>query len=295
MRIVVAGSRGLLGTDCLRVLSRRHDVTGMDLPELDIADRACVASVLDRLNPEAIVNCAAFADVDACETRRDLAHSVNATGAGNLARHAAARGWHLVHISTDYVFDGKRPRGEAYEESDPVGPAGYYGQSKLDGEREILEAGGPHTILRTAWMYGGGGRSFLRTILRKAVADPAVPLRIVSDQSGSPTWSRRLAEQIERVVAARRTGLYHAAGEGACTWFDLGGRFLRGMGIPAVVQPCPSSEYPRPAPRPANSALCCRRLAADGISVLRPWQEDLDAFVRTEGADLLNRVRESTP
>jgi len=214
MKIFIAGSRGQLGHDSIEILSPRHEVLGRDLPELDIASAESIVAVMEPFRPDVIINCAAFTKVDACETERAAALAANAVGPGRLARFAREHGARLIHISTDYVFDGARPPPEPYRESDPVGPVSYYGVTKLEGERAIAREGGAWAILRTAWLYGINGRNFLKTILKRALGSPAQPLKIVNDQYGSPTWSHRLARQVERVIESGAEGLFHATAAG---------------------------------------------------------------------------------
>lgn len=287
MRIAVTGAGGQLGTDCLEVLARAgHAVSGFDLPECDIAEAEHVAAMMLAVTPQAIVNCAAFTDVDGCEAQPDLARRANAEGPRVLARAAAAGGAWLVHLSTDYVFDGVRPAPAPYVETDAAGPVSCYGRTKLEGERAVAAAGGGHTILRTAWLYGRRGRNFPKAILRRALERPGEPLRVVNDQFGSPTWSRRLAEQIAAVIDRPPPGICHATAEGCCSWFDFAARFLTAMGIAADVTACTTREYPRPAARPANSILENARLKALGLNRMLPWEMDVDAFAEAYRSEL---------
>jgi dTDP-4-dehydrorhamnose reductase len=286
MKIFIAGSKGQLGHDCLAVLGPCYDVVGMDLPELDITARASVAAALDPFRPDLIVNCAAYTQVDAAETERDAAQRVNVEGPRLLAEHAQRRGAHLVHISTDYVFDGRREPPRPYVETDATGPACVYGETKLAGEQAVQAATRRWAILRTAWLYGSHGHNFLKTILRLARRDPARPLRVVNDQYGSPTWSYRLALQIARLVEARNCGLYHATAEGHCTWYELARRFLAHMGVQHALVPCTTEEYPTAARRPRNSILENARLKAEGLNVMQPWEQDVAEFVRRHGEQL---------
>lgn len=290
MKILIAGAQGQLGCDCLAILAR-HELRGMDLPELDITDPASVTHALKDFRPDVVVNCAAFTRVDAAETEREAAWRVNADGPRHLARELTRRGGRLVHLSTDYVFDGRRPPPQPYVESDQPGPTGYYGVSKLAGETAVLEACGRHVILRTAWLYGRHGHNFLKTMLRLALRQPDRPLKVVNDQYGSPTWSERLARQIDKVVDAGVTGLYHATAEGYGTWFDLACHFLKAMGLEHEIRPCATAEHPTPARRPANSILENARLKAEGLNVMQDWRADLDAFVARFREDLLAEER----
>lgn len=284
MRILVTGSKGQLGRECLAVLNGRHEVLGLDLPELDIAAPSSLAAAADPFRPDAIVNCAAFTNVDACEAEAGAARRANVEGPQRLAEYARRHGSRLIHISTDYVFDGQKPLPQPYTEDDPARPLSAYGRSKLDGEEAIRAAGCRHAILRTAWLYGQHGRNFLKTMLRLALAGPDKPIRVVNDQFGSPTWAGRLALQIEAVAAADCEGVYHATAEGWCSWFDLAGHFLRAMDVPHRLTPITTPEYPTPARRPANSILENRRLKLAGINRFTDWREDVDGFCRNRAA-----------
>ncbi len=292
-RVAVIGAKGLLGRDCIQLLGERHEAVGLDLPEVDVGRAESVARALGGLDPAAIVNCAAFTDVDGCEAQREAAWRVNVEGPANLAAVARRQGAFLIHVSTDYVFDGRKPAGESYVEEDAPNPLSYYGLTKLEGERAVAASGCAHAILRTAWMYGAGGRCFPKTMLRLAVASPDKPLRVVEDQFGSPTWSYRLARQIERVLDARASGLYHATAEGACSWHGFAARLFAALGLPHRIEPCAAAEFPRPAVRPVNAVLENARLKAAGLNEMRDWAEDVDEFARQFSERLLREARES--
>jgi dTDP-4-dehydrorhamnose reductase len=290
MKILIAGSKGQLGYDSLEVLGGKHALLGLDLPDLDIASAASVETVAGRFAPEVIINCAAYTKVDAAETERDLARRVNVEGPQILAAWCARHGAFLVHVSTDYVFDGQRTPPAPYLESDSPAPQCYYGATKLEGEQAVAASGATHAILRTAWLYGINGQNFLKTMLRLAKKAPDKPIRVVNDQHGSATWSRRLALQIEQVIQKRATGLFHATAEGHGTWYDVACRFLRAVNVPHQVIPITTAEYPTPARRPANSILENARLKAAGINVMAPWNEDVEEFARTYRERLLGEV-----
>lgn len=294
MRIFVTGSKGQLGRDSLDVFAD-CEAAGLDLPDLDIADPGAVERALSAFRPDAVINAAAYTQVDRAETDREAARRANAVGPRVLAEYVERHGGVLVHLSTDYVFDGRRPPPQPYLETDPTGPASVYGTTKLEGEEAVRRATARHIILRTAWLYGARGHNFLRTILRRALAKPDVPLRVVADQYGSPTWSRRLAEQIRKALEGGARGLYHASAEGACTWYELAVEFLRRMDVGIRVEPCATAEYPTPARRPANSILENARLKAEGLHVMRPWAEDLAEFVRLHGAAWRREIEGAKP
>jgi dTDP-4-dehydrorhamnose reductase len=269
MKVLVVGSRGMLGTDLMAVLSPAYDVRGVDLPDLDITQlEKCLAKVKELL-PDILINAAAFTQVDRCETNEKDAFLINGYGAGNLAKAAAAAGSLLIHYSTDYIFDGLKQ--EPYLEEDVPNPKSVYGKSKLLGETLIREYCSKHMILRTSWLFGLNGANFIRTILD--VARKGAPLRVVNDQKGSPTYSRDLAAHTRIMVEAGCRGTYHVTNSGSCTWYDLASCALEWAGIHTVpIAPVSTSEFPRPAQRPANSVLANSRLERDGLPSMRSWQ-----------------------
>jgi dTDP-4-dehydrorhamnose reductase len=288
MKIIITGAKGQLGNDCIQVLAKENEVIALGRNELDITRLAEVNAMIDRLRPDVIVNCAAYTRVDACETEKELARKVNVTGPENLATCVERNSGLLIHISTDYVFDGKKKIPEPYIESDDPCPASYYGKTKLEGEMAVRNTTDRHVILRTAWLYGANGHNFLKTILRLASTRPNRELKVVNDQFGSPTWSYRLALQIAALIKSTGRGTYHATAESYATWYELADYFLNKMNIPHNVIPCTSDEYPLPAPRPKNSILENRRLKDEGIDVMNRWQADLDHYI-AEFGDHLNK------
>jgi dTDP-4-dehydrorhamnose reductase len=278
MKILVTGAKGQLGTECLRVLGRGADTVGVDLPELDVCDEGAVCGLTERERPDWIVNCAAYTDVDGSETNREAAWRVNVAAARHVATAAASTGAGLVHLSTDYVFDGERPPPRPYVESDPAAPRCYYGVTKREGEKAILAVTDRAAILRTAWLYGAHGRNFLKTMQRLAAEPGRQPIRVVNDQHGSPTWAGRLAEQIRVVIDNGLTGILHASGEGHCTWYELARFFFEQAGLEVDLVPCATAEFPTAARRPRNSILENARLKAAGLNIMTDWREDVLAF-----------------
>jgi dTDP-4-dehydrorhamnose reductase len=278
--VFVVGSRGQLGRDLMTALVNDFDLAGADLPEIDITNADSTADVIRPHNPDVIVNSAAFTDVDACETEHTAARAVNVDGPRNLADLAQAIDATLIHVSTDYVFDGQRQIPEPYRESDTPDPRTSYGHTKREGERAALAASDRVVIARAAWLYGFYGNNFIKTMLRLALEDSSRTLKVVDDQHGCPTWSGRLAEQIAALVTDGNSGIYHAVGEGHCSWYTFAGAFLELMRVEHDIAPCTTAEYPRPAPRPANSILMNERLSEEGINKMRPWRDDLELFVR---------------
>jgi dTDP-4-dehydrorhamnose reductase len=270
----------MLAHDVRRVAERAgHELVLVDLPELDITDAQAVSAFFARERPEGSINCAAWTDVDGAEAKREQAHAVNADGAGNLARAAAAIGTPLLHISTDYVFDGVAPldgagRARPYVESDPTGPRSVYGSTKLEGERQVLAASPRHAVVRTAWLYGVDGPNFVATMLRLASERDAV--QVVDDQIGSPTWSGHLAPAVLGLLEREVSGLVHMTGAGAVSWNGFAKEIFRQAEVDCRVEPASSEQMARPAPRPAYSVLESER--AD-VLPMPPWQDGLAGYL----------------
>lgn len=291
MRILVTGARGQLGSDCVEVLSEKHELLALDLPEFDIGDRAAVERTVDAFTPECILNCAAYTRVDDCEDDREAAYRTNVSGPFHLASCAQKGGARIIHISTDYVFDGRKPCPEPYVEEDAVSPVSFYGTSKAEGEKAVRDSCRRHVILRAAWMYGINGRNFPKTILRLALKNPAGILKVVDDQYGSPTWSYRLARQIEKILETDAQGIFHATSEGYCSWCAFAAAFLEEMGLSVMPVPCTSAEYPTRATRPANSILENAALKKKGWNRMLSWKEDLAEFVSLHRDRLLREAQ----
>ncbi|GAB4338878.1 MAG: dTDP-4-dehydrorhamnose reductase [Desulfobulbaceae bacterium] len=293
MNILVTGARGQLGRDCIRVLSGAHAVTGFDSRELDITDPEQVKDCFAALRPEVVINCAACTAVDRCETEQERCLRVNGEGPGVLAAACDRISARLIHISTDYVFDGSKKVPEPYCEDDAPGPLSVYGMSKLTGEERIRERLENHLILRSSWLYGMGGANFLKTMLRLALADPDRTIRVVNDQFGALTWTFRLARQIETLLSVELTGIVHAGAEGYGTWCEGAGLFLKAMRVPFSLEPCTTAEYPTPARRPANSILENAVLKNKGLNRMVAWEEDVKTFAERHRQDLLTEAAAS--
>ncbi len=291
MKILLCGSDGQLGSDCTNVLQPTHEVLAVDLEDLDITNPTDVETMVRKFIPDIILNCAAYTNVDDCEAKKPLAWRVNAQGPKNLGITAKKHGIQLIHISTDYVFGGKKTVPEPYSEQDDPSPLSYYGRTKLEGEEAIRRTSDSHMIVRTAWLYGIQGHNFLKTMLRLALTDPHRQIKVVNDQFGSPTWSYRLALQIGQLIAAGGQGTYHATSEGHCTWYDLASCFLEKLGVAHSLTPCTTEEYPTPATRPMNSILENRRLRTAGIDIMPHWEDDLDEFVSAFRERLINEAK----
>jgi dTDP-4-dehydrorhamnose reductase len=266
----------MLGSDLCAVLAEAGwEVRAADIAEFDITDRGQSLRFITRHRPTVLINCAAYTAVDRAETERELAFRVNRDGAENLALAASEAGAFFLHLSTDYVFDGTKTG--PYVEDDPPNPLGVYGASKLAAEEAVRRALAEHCIVRTAWLYGIHGNSFPRTIL--SIAQRGQPLRVVNDQRGCPTYTVHLARALAAIAERPRPGTYHAVNSGACTWYGFACATLREAGISAEIAPCATDEFPRPAPRPANSVLETGRLRATFGVELPPWQQGVAEFV----------------
>lgn len=275
-RWLIVGAEGQLGHDLMDVVAAAgHDVVGMDLPAIDITDPSSVAAAMNTVRPDVVVNAAAYTAVDAAEEHEATALQVNGVGPGVLAQAVSSRpGVRLVHISTDYVFDGSAT--SPYAEDAPTNPASAYGRTKAVGEEEVLtKLPDRGFVVRTAWLYGQNGGNFVKTMLKLA-ADRET-LAVVDDQRGQPTWSRDLAGQIEALMAADApAGVYHGTSSGETTWFDFTREIFRLAGLdPERVQPTTTDKFPRPAPRPAYSVLGHQRWEEIGVTPIRHWQEAL--------------------
>ncbi|MFO7986237.1 MAG: dTDP-4-dehydrorhamnose reductase [Desulfatiglandaceae bacterium] len=292
MKILITGATGQLGSDCKEVLKQRFEIIPLGSKDLDITSRGDVEDLIETTAPEVILNCAAFTRVDGCETQQDSAWRVNVDGPHNLARAAKKQGIHLIHISSDYVFDGEKPVPEPYTETDETNPLSYYGKTKWEGERAVRRGTDHHTILRTAWLYGIEGQNFLKTMLKLILKEPAKEIRVVNDQFGSPTWSYRLAQQIAGLMEAGAQGTYHATSEGYGTWYELATDFLDQMHIPHALTPCTTAEYPTPARRPINSILENRRLKKANLNRMKDWRSDLAQFIHRFRSRLMDEMKE---
>jgi dTDP-4-dehydrorhamnose reductase len=282
---LLTGALGMLGRDVVRAGQRAgHELVEVDLPELDITDERMVERLLARLLGEedgldAVVNCAAWTDVDGAESKQEQARAVNAVGAGILARAAARAELPLLQLSTDYVFDGTAPldgegRPRPYVESDPTGPRSVYGSTKLEGEREVLAASPRHTVVRTAWLYGVDGKNFVETMLRLAGERGSV--QVVTDQIGSPTWSGHLAPAILGLLERDVRGLVHMTGAGEVSWNGFAKEIFRQAEVECAVEPASSEQMARPAPRPAWSALASER---EEVLAMPDWRDGLAGYL----------------
>jgi dTDP-4-dehydrorhamnose reductase len=274
MRFLIVGSGGMLGHVVASDAERLgHDVVALGHADLDVTDAPNVERIVAAVGPRAVINCAAYTDVDGSEANEARALRVNGDGAGNVARAAAEAGARVVHVSTDYVFDGSKR--EPWVESDPVAPLQAYGRTKLAGEQAVAAANPDHAIVRTAWLFGAGGPNFVETMLR--LGGERDEVAVVTDQHGGPTWTRHLSPALVEIAERRGdVGIFHAAGAGECSWYEFAVEIFHRTGTRTRVVPTTSERFARPAPRPAYSVLGTEREPA---IALPPWQTGLEAYL----------------
>jgi dTDP-4-dehydrorhamnose reductase len=280
VRLLVTGAHGALGRDVVAVSEQAGDeVVACDRGRLDVTDRDAVLGTITTVRPDAVVHCAAWTDVDGCESDHDRAWSVNALAVRAVAEACDLAGARLCHVSTDYVFDGGLDR--PYTEWDATAPRSAYGRSKLGGEVEADRLGPAATIVRTSWLCGGHGRNFVSSILA-ALADRD-HVDVVDDQRGCPTFTDDLASMVRQLVVARRPGVFHVTNQGPTTWFGLARDAATSAGIdPQRVRPIATADLrpARPAPRPANSVLDNAALRLAGVPLLPDHHEPLERLVK---------------
>ena len=273
MRILITGAAGMLGSDVRTACAAGgHEPLAVARSSVDITDQAAVQETIAQSRPDVVINCAAWTNVDGAEEHYLEALAVNGAGAGTVARAAAAHGAWTIHVSSDYVFDGRKT--SPYVESDPVKPLSAYGRSKLEGERDVAAAAPEsHTIVRSSWLFGAAGKCFPKTILR--LAGERDQIDIVSDQVGCPTYTGHLAQALVGLAAAPPLGVLHVTCAGDCSWFDLAQEVVAVAGLDCEVRPIATEQYPLPAQRPAYSVMRSER----GAPALPGWQEGLREFM----------------
>ncbi|HEY5595517.1 MAG TPA: dTDP-4-dehydrorhamnose reductase [Nitrospiria bacterium] len=279
MRIFITGGDGQLGRAMaevgkdIKLYLGRHDADDITRPE--------IMPTLCDFKPDVVLHAAAMTDVDACEIKQDQAFLVNEQGTRHVAEGSRRCGALMVYVSTDYVFDGAKE--SPYLETDPTNPINVYGRSKLAGERATQETADRWLIIRTSWVYGAGRKNFVTNVLEWAKTQPV--LRLVRDKVGSPTYAVDLARAIRHLLEVKATGVYHAAGDGACTWVEYGREILKIAGVNKEITPIAFDELKRPARRPAYSVLSNRKLDASGF-VMRSWQSAVGDFIKSGVVDL---------
>ena len=280
MKVLLTGGKGMLGRTLCAELTD-FEVIPTDLPEADITDAAGFDALLKQIKPDAVIHCAAMTAVDKCETEIDFAYKLNAFGTANVASACHRNGVRLIAISTDYVFEGNSDR--PYNEFDsPNGGNTIYGKSKFAGEEAIRCHCPNHVICRISWLYGAGGPSFVHAMIN--LADGTRPeLKVVADQIGNPTSTLAVARQLRNILNRKElVGTFHLTCEGEATWADFAAEIFRLKGIDQNIVPCTTAEFPRPAPRPANSRLDKMMLRLSGLPPMPHWKDALAEFIASE-------------
>jgi len=274
--ILVTGANGQLGQELVRLNDNRIHVIGCRRQQLDVTNLAQCREVISETQPYAIIHAGAYTAVDKAETDADEAYRVNAIGTRNLALASREKGSKLCYISTDYVFDGTS--GRPYNEYDNTNPQSVYGKSKRAGEMMVQSLGSRYFIVRTSWVYGQYGNNFVKTMLKLAAERDSVS--VVQDQTGSPTYTLDLARFLVDLIRTEAYGIYHASNTGTCTWYEFAQAILEEIGSPIRVEPCSTSQFPRPAPRPAYSVMDHSAIRQNGLQDLRHWREALTDFLK---------------
>ena len=279
MKILITGANGLLGHE-LSSLLKDHTLILLSHSQLDISDSESVNKQIDSSSPDIIINSAAYTQVDACETNYDLAFQSNAIGPKNLAIKCKQLGIPLIHISTDYVFEGNEKKNSPLVENDKLGPKTVYGKTKLEGEKMVQENCEKYFILRTAWLYGEG-KNFVKTML--SLSKKNNELKVVNDQIGSPTYAKDLAKAIKEIIEKKsdKYGIYHVTNKGEVSWYEFAKKIFEIKNIEIKVNPCTSEEFPRPAPRPHYSVLSNQKLIDAGFTPMRDYEEALNEYLNS--------------
>ena len=276
MRVLVTGFAGQLGWDTVQLLQARGiECRGVDMQDFDLADGQAVKDYVRSYRPTAIVHCAAYTNVDRAESQPEICAAVNGMGTVNVVRAALSVGAKIVFISTDYVFPGTGD--QPWKIDDAYGPLNVYGMSKVQGEDAVRSLMTRYFILRTSWVFGKNGHNFVRSILR--LGREKKEIRVVSDQIGSPTYSRDLARVICDLLPTEKYGIYHVRNEGFISWYDFAKMIVNKAGLPCRVVPVSTSEYPTPAKRPLNSRLDGSRLAESGFGPMPSVENALDHYL----------------
>ena len=276
MKILVTGYSGQLGYDVVKEgLKCQHEMIGVSSKQLDITKREAVFSYIQQLRPECIVHCAAYTAVDKAEEDRAASYDVNVNGTRYIAEAAKAVDAKFVYISTDYVFGGN---GDVpFTETDQVNPIGYYGETKLQGERQVQTLLEKYFILRISWVFGLNGNNFVKTMLR--LAETRNELSVVGDQYGSPTYTVDAAKLIIEMIDTNAYGIYHASNEGFCSWSEFAQEVFRQANKEVIVKAITAEEYPTPAVRPENSRMSKQKLLDNGFLLLPKWQDAVGRYI----------------
>ncbi|MBA4391517.1 MAG: dTDP-4-dehydrorhamnose reductase [Syntrophus sp. (in: bacteria)] len=280
MKVLITGGKGLLGTNLVPLFDKSFDLTICDLDTWDITDKQSGESFINKIRPDVVINLAAITDVDGCEeTKKELAERINGYGAGVVAGLCREHSIRFVHFSTDYVFDGAKTL--PYKENDPPNPLSVYGTTKLAGEREVLEKNPSSLIIRAQGLYGKGGENFITKVVK--MAQQGGGIRVVSDQRSSPTYTKDLAEPLIALIEKGKSGIYHLANSGSCTWFDFAQEIFTILKMDVSITPISSAELERKAHRPAYSVFDMWKFQKDTGLKMRPWQEALREYLMVIG------------
>ncbi|MBQ3009412.1 MAG: dTDP-4-dehydrorhamnose reductase [Oscillospiraceae bacterium] len=291
MKILITGAAGMLGTQVVTDLQRGYTELGkipqnfigaelvtVDVAELDITDKAACEKFIEDCRPDVVINCAAYTNVDGCETHQEDAFKVNAIGARNLAIACENTGAKLVHVSTDYVFKGDEPTPR--REYDITNPISVYGKTKIAGEEFVRQQCRKSFIVRTAWLYGYNGKNFVKTMVR--LCNERGGASVVNDQHGNPTNAADLSHHLLKIADSEEYGTYHCTGNGECTWFEFASEIARLAGFEGAMKPCTSDEFPTPTKRPAYSSLDNMMLRVTVGDEMRHWKDALAAYFENQ-------------
>jgi len=289
MKILLVGSTGMLGSDCKKLFSERDDVLAPPKQQMDIRKWDKVIEIIQKSSPDVVINCAAFTDVDACETDKETAQKINVEGARNIAQVCARFDCKIVHISSDYVFDGKKAVPQPYFEDDEPDPLSFYGKTKADSEKAVIDNIDNYIIIRTGWLYGKEGSNFVKWVIKKAMRKEKI--RVLNDQYGSPTWTYRVALQIRKLVEKDVRGIFHVTSEGYCSRIQWARFILNSLRFSIEPEPFSIREWKVPAKRPANCLLENKQLKLQRLNIMRNWKEDLKEFLDKYAKDIIDEAK----
>jgi dTDP-4-dehydrorhamnose reductase len=290
MKVLILGGSGMLGSECKAVFSASHHVFTPERREMDIIRWDGVIGKLQKLKPNAIVNCAGLSDLECQDPDELIVRKINVAGPRNLAQGAARFNCKLLHISSDLVFDGQKAIPQPYFEDDAPNPVTPFGKSKMDSELAVKDNAPDYIIVRTGWLYGIRGDNFIRSIVREAIWHRRDSLEIPADYYGSPTWARRLAFQVKDLIDKGATGTYHATAEGSCNLLEFATHVVKTLSLSISTRRAPPGLWMGTANRPLNNVLENRKLKTQGLNIMVDWKTDLDAFLGNHGEELIRQA-----
>ncbi len=292
-KIILYGSTGMLGSDCKEVLQKEFKLITPTHRDLDITRWDDIIEHMGKHRPHILLNCAAFTDVDACEDKSQYKRldKINVEGPRNLAQGSIRYECKIIHISSDYIFSGKKEVPQPYFEDDPPKPISTYGMMKMESEAAIRDNAPDYIIIRTGWLYGINGNNFIKKILKKVIGEGAKSIRVVEDQYGSPTWTYRLALQIRELIKNDVRGTYNTTSEGYCSRIEYARFILDKLNIDVEIEPIKLRDLNLPAKRPANCILENRLLKKQGINIMTDWKRDLETFLLRYGERLIEEAK----